>query len=306
MHSTTIDQNLTSAILNEIDSVMMDGISTDEEEMVKQFIPVPINAPARLNEITLPQMRLLWGQIRKRVPRIEPFGEFSELSKYQQEARRLTAYWEIKGASDSRVAAISQGLHADSYVSAIAFRMTATIVESRLLRKLGDLTPPPDVWVPLYSKRVTFSITPCDRLLLKSDAYIWAPEIVNQVLKTFNVPTLAPDIRKILDRCPQMAMIHALRGNVTEPYWWAALSITEHATPNYSRQCSDGYPGFSDEELGQRVERIRREKTKPALCTRLDSVNRGVCNVCRFRGVVRSPIALGYEHEPKRKSGVAS
>jgi hypothetical protein len=99
-----------------------------------------------------------------------------------------------------------------------------------------------------------------------------------------------------------MAMIHALRGDVSEPYWWAALAITENATPNLSREFSDGYPKFSEDELAERVARIHSEKKRPALCDRIDSVNSNVCAVCRFRGSINSPIALGFEHEPKRKA----
>jgi hypothetical protein len=118
------------------------------------------------------------------------------------------------------------------------------------------------------------------------------------------LPKLTPCVRLIIERCPQMTMIHALRGDVSEPYWWAMLSITEHATPNLSKECSDGYPGFTDKELAYRVNRIHKDQIKPALCERLDSVNRGICDLCRFKGVIRSPIALGYENEPKSRKEV--
>lgn len=115
------------------------------------------------------------------------------------------------------------------------------------------------------------------------------------------LPPVVPNAYLIIERCPQMAMIRALRGDVSEPFWWAALSLTEHATPNLSRECSDGYLGFSEEELAGRVARIQREEIKPALCSRIAEVNRDVCNLCKFKGNIRSPIALGYKHEPKNK-----
>ena len=108
-----------------------------------------------------------------------------------------------------------------------------------------------------------------------------------------------PEIALIFKRCPQMARILELRGNVSEPYWWAALSITEHAGPVMSKECSDGYPGFTEKELLQRVVRIHKERLKPALCTRMELVNRGGCDGCVFKGRVRSPIALGFKHEPR-------
>jgi hypothetical protein len=126
----------------------------------------------------------------------------------------------------------------------------------------------------------------------------WRPTTLRELEKEF-LPQATPNIRLIINRCPQMAMIHALRGDVCEPLWWAALSITEHATPNFSRECSDGYPNFAECELNERTARIHREETKPALCHRLDAISPGVCSVCKFRGEIRSPIALGYEHEPK-------
>lgn len=81
------------------------------------------------------------------------------------------------------------------------------------------------------------------------------------------------------------------------------MSITEHCTPNLSRECSDGYPGYTDNELAYRVERIHNDEIKPALCERMDIVNKGGCDMCKFKGSIRSPIALGYEHEPKKKVG---
>jgi hypothetical protein len=130
------------------------------------------------------------------------------------------------------------------------------------------------------------------------------PTCLRDIEEAFLIPAM-PSAHLIIDRCPQLAMIYVLRGDVSEPYWWAVLSITERATPNLSRECSDGYSGFSDEELAYRVGRIHDEDIKPALCERLDGVNRGVCNLCRFKGIIRSPIALGYEHEPKQKKAVS-
>lgn len=127
---------------------------------------------------------------------------------------------------------------------------------------------------------------------------VWHPRTYQELEAEF-LPRPVPNIKLILARCPQMAMLHALRGDVSEPYWWAGLSITEHAEPNLSKECSDGYPRFSEAELRYRQKRIKDEGTKPARCTRLASVNPGVCEHCRFRRAVNSPIALGFDNEPR-------
>ncbi len=119
------------------------------------------------------------------------------------------------------------------------------------------------------------------------------------------LPPVESNSNLIIERCGQMAMIRALRGDVSEPFWWAALSITEHSTPNLSRACSNGYPKFSEEELAYRVARIRDDDIKPALCTRFDDVNKNVCKLCKYKGSIRSPMALGYEHEPKIKKVIS-
>jgi hypothetical protein len=108
-----------------------------------------------------------------------------------------------------------------------------------------------------------------------------------------------PNVYKIIQRCPQMAVIHALRGDVSEPRWWAALRITEHCEPDLSRACSDGYPGFTDSELSERVARIHAEMKKPTRCAHFDDVSPNICTACRFSKQINSPMALGYEHEPK-------
>ncbi len=147
-----------------------------------------------------------------------------------------------------------------------------------------------------------FYLDPVSRAEYKANGW-FAGTSLRELEQCF-LPKPTPDANLIIERCPQMAMIHALRGNVSEPYWWAALSITEHAMPNLSRECSDGYPGFSDEELAYRVGRIHKDEIKPALCERLDKNNPKVCNICKFKGAIRSPMALGYEHEPKHKKAV--
>lgn len=127
---------------------------------------------------------------------------------------------------------------------------------------------------------------------------VWHPKTYRELENEF-LPKPAPSIKLIMARCPQMALLHALGGNVSEPYWWAGLSVTEHAEPNMSKACSDGYPGFLVAELEYRQNRIKNEDIKPALCKRLNALNRNVCKSCRFNGVVNSPIALGFEREPK-------
>jgi hypothetical protein len=172
---------------------------------------------------------------------------------------RLKAYWTLRGAIDPMYAAMCQ---------------------------LMDEEPYDEKW---HAECVA-------RGWVGKDS--WRAETLLDLEKKFLPPPI-PSIHSIIKRCPQMAIIYALRGAVSEPYWWAALSITEHASPNYSKECSDGYAGFSEEELNSRIARIYREKTKPALCTRLDSVNPNVCTVCKFQGTIRTPIALGFQHEPK-------
>lgn len=127
---------------------------------------------------------------------------------------------------------------------------------------------------------------------------VWHPKSYSELEAKF-LPHPTPSITLIMARCPQMALLHSLGGDVTEPYWWAGLSVTEHAEPNLSRDCSSGYPQFSDAELEYRQRRIKDEGVKPALCQRLDCVNPGVCQHCRFNGIVNSPIALGFENEPR-------
>lgn len=118
------------------------------------------------------------------------------------------------------------------------------------------------------------------------------------------LPKSLPSSTLIVNRCPQMAVVRALRGDVSEPIWWAALSITEHAEPNISRECSDGYLNFDERELAYRVDRIHKSNIKPALCRRLNSISPNVCDSCKFMGSINSPIALGYENEPRLKVGI--
>ncbi len=126
----------------------------------------------------------------------------------------------------------------------------------------------------------------------------WKPTTLRELEDRF-LPKKPPSIHKIIQRCPQMAVIHALRGDVCEPRWWAALRITEHCDPNLSRECSNGYDDFTDEELQDRVARIHREGKRPTRCTHFADISPNICDACRFNGKINSPMALGFEHEPQ-------
>ncbi len=217
-------------------------------------------APNIYNNLTPQQVEALCEIDTPVNKRRTVFGNWDLQRADQKRYFRLKAYWTLRGAIDPEMAAYMQVLHEEIFN---AEWHAECVVHG---------------WIDMDWR---------------------APKSLRELERLF-LPQLSPDINQIIRRCPQMALIHALRGNVKEPYWWAALSITEHASPNFSRACSDGYPGFSDLELKQRADRIRVEGTKPALCSRLDGVNPNICVVCRFKGVVRSPIALGYPNEPKK------
>lgn len=134
-----------------------------------------------------------------------------------------------------------------------------------------------------------------------AEAHGWVyPQNLREAEKAY-LPKVIPNSKLIVDRCLQMAMVHALKGDVEEPLWWAALSITEHSEPNLSRECSDGYQNFDEKELMYRINRIHKDEIKPARCDRLNGVNPNVCSKCKFKGSINSPIALGYKNEPRLK-----
>lgn len=93
------------------------------------------------------------------------------------------------------------------------------------------------------------------------------------------------------DGCPQIAHAYTERETLSEPLWWAALSIAQACTDNQEAiiQLSQGHPEFDPHEAFEKAAHSKGPRT----CKEYQLLNPAMCNGCIHRDRITSPVQLG-------------
>ncbi len=105
---------------------------------------------------------------------------------------------------------------------------------------------------------------------------------------------------RIVARCPQM-MHQAETGGAAAGYatWLAVLSILQYSDGGEDEATIEELTGrHADYDPRTAVHKMST-LSAPHRCNTFDENLGGICHDCRFAGIVNSPIALGFEREPK-------
>lgn len=105
-------------------------------------------------------------------------------------------------------------------------------------------------------------------------------------------PPSHPD--QIIKSCGVMAHFYDKSGNVSEPFWYAALGLLKHCESGdeIAHKWSEGHPDY-DRDATQR--KLDQWSAGPSLCSKFDSDSGlGICKACPHWGKIKSPIQLGY------------
>ena len=114
------------------------------------------------------------------------------------------------------------------------------------------------------------------------------------VRRSLTYPEDPPDVGAITRECAWLAHCYADRARLSEPEWYAALSIVARAGDRelvhaWSRE----HPGYDPAETDRKAERARRD-AGPRTCAWVAAELGDVyCRRCRHWGRVKSPIVLG-------------
>ena len=97
---------------------------------------------------------------------------------------------------------------------------------------------------------------------------------------------------KIAEHCGVLAMYQKLRGNVSEPVWYAVIGLLRHCdeAPQIIHEWSAGHPGYSVAETDNK---IAQHKMPPTKCDHFATICPGYCCDCEHSGKINSPIILG-------------
>lgn len=99
---------------------------------------------------------------------------------------------------------------------------------------------------------------------------------------------------QLIKGCAVMAHFYDKSGNVSEPFWYAALGLLKHCEngEELAHKWSEGHPDY-DRDATQR--KLDQWSAGPSLCSKFESDSGlGVCKTCLHYGKIKSPIQLGY------------
>lgn len=108
-------------------------------------------------------------------------------------------------------------------------------------------------------------------------------------------------IGPLIKKCRQMQHIYAQRATLDEGTWYAALQLARHLEDGRSvgHLLSMGHPGYSKDEVNERLDRLEAGDIGPTTCAHFKMKNPAGCEGCEFN--ITSPIVLGrkeLEAEP--------
>jgi hypothetical protein len=108
------------------------------------------------------------------------------------------------------------------------------------------------------------------------------------------VGDVKPSAYPIANKCAQMGYFRDVKGNVDEPFWYAALGLlkTTVEAPEICHLWSTGHKDYdadvTDTKLAQ-LENIEGATT----CFKFNSIRPNICDNCRFASKLKSPWRLG-------------
>ena len=123
-----------------------------------------------------------------------------------------------------------------------------------------------------------------------------APPKEQDVWADFEVYQDIPsDAHQIAARCRQVGNFEALRGNVPEPMWYAAIGLLRHADDSHAliHEWSSGHPAYTVADTDQKIEQHKASGVGPTTCAHFGSLDAKLCIGCTYKNKIKSPIVLG-------------
>lgn len=92
--------------------------------------------------------------------------------------------------------------------------------------------------------------------------------------------------------CPQIKHIVRNSTTLSEPLWYAGLSIAQHCTDRDTaiHILSKDYAGYSKEATERKADQTQ---DKPQSCATFNNLNPGVCESCKHFNKLTNPLPIG-------------
>jgi len=100
----------------------------------------------------------------------------------------------------------------------------------------------------------------------------------------------------VANMCAQIARMRDTKGALPEPEWRNAIGVIKHSVEG-DALCHEWSKGDSRYVESETQEKINRWETGPTTCATFSATNQHLCNGCKYKDKVTSPIQLGYTAE---------
>jgi hypothetical protein len=99
--------------------------------------------------------------------------------------------------------------------------------------------------------------------------------------------------------CRQIRIITEVKGNVSEPFWYAAIGLVRYCEEGNRavHYISSGHPDYDRDSTEQKLFQLESKAVGPTTCEKLESVNPGGCDGCNRKGTIKSPLSAARQTE---------
>lgn len=96
----------------------------------------------------------------------------------------------------------------------------------------------------------------------------------------------------LVTACQQVRGVVAVKGNVSEPLWYATLGLVRYCEDGKkaAHYISKGHPDYSFDDTEHKLFQLESKMVGPTTCEKIESVNPGGCDGCPRKTTVKSPL----------------
>ncbi len=129
---------------------------------------------------------------------------------------------------------------------------------------------------------------------------------VNESMMAIAVTRTPSSAEVIAGKCQQLAYFRAKKGEVPEPFWYAAIQLLRFTTeaPGIIHEWSKGDPRYDEAQTNAKIAQLDVKQIGPTTCERLAVISGHgeLCTKCPYYRKIPTPLQLGIqlEHAPAK------
>jgi hypothetical protein len=123
---------------------------------------------------------------------------------------------------------------------------------------------------------------------------------IDSGLGSFDIAQEPASLKEIAQQCLQVKALIEQPKTAPNPLWFHTLQLLRFCNEpmKMAHYISRPYPGYTEAETNEIMDRHEREEHGPTLCATFDSKCPGGCEGCKHRGKITTPLVLGRSLKP--------